>query len=112
MADNSGRLSRRYSLSYPYGKFSAIGHVNLPNGTDGPFAAIDQLQWGDQIIIHLDKYEYLYEVREVFQTNPNDLDIIEKDGDYDWITLITCKDYDLSTKSYDLRTVIVAVRTR
>jgi len=99
--------------AYPthFGNSVIAGHLNLPDGTDGPFADIHQLAWGDQIIIHLDGHDYVYEVREIFQTNPNDLDILVKDGNYDWLTLITCKDYDPATQSFGLRTVVVAVRT-
>ncbi len=98
--------------AYPthMGNSVLAGHANLPDGTDGPFAAIDQLQWGDQIIIHLDGYAYIYEVRDVFHTNPTDLTPIMKNENYDWLTLITCQGYDASTNSFNLRMVVVAVR--
>ena len=109
LLNNVGYLE---GTSYPtqLGNSVIAGHINLPDGTTGPFADIDQLKWGDQIIIHLDGYEYIYEVREVFQTSPNNLDILVRSDNYDWLTIITCKDYDPSTKSYDHRTVVVAVR--
>jgi LPXTG-site transpeptidase (sortase) family protein len=86
------------------------GHVSLPGGNPGPFSEIHKLRWGDQIIIHANGYAYKYVVREVFQTSPGDLNVLDRSNDYDWLTLITCSRYDPEIKTYKSRTVIVAVR--
>ncbi len=99
--------------TYPthLGNSVIAGHINLPDGSSGPFAEIESLNWGDKIVVHLDGHRYIYEVREVFYASPNDVNILEKDKHYAWLTLITCKDYDPAKESFDQRTVVVAVRT-
>lgn len=99
--------------AYPthIGNSVIAGHVNLPDGSTGPFAEISYLRWGDQIILQMDGHRYIYEVREVFDTSPTDMRILERDGDYAWLTLITCKDFDPVGEEYGLRTVVIAVRT-
>ena len=108
----SNQVGHLKGTAYPthLGSSAIAGHINLPNGTSGPFADIDQLNWGDKIIIHLEGHEYIYEVREIFQSTPNDMGHLTKSENYDWLTLITCKDYNSNTKSYNRRTVVVAVR--
>jgi len=88
------------------------GHVNLPDGSQGPFAAIDQLQWGDEIVLRLDGSELVYEVRQIYITSPNDLDVLEKTDGYDWVTLITCANFQEKSNTYSQRVIIEAVRTR
>ena len=97
--------------AYPthLGNSVIAGHINLPDGTSGPFANIGQLQWGDEISLSLDGVEYTYEVREVYQTTPDDLDVLERSNDYAWLTLVTCSEYDITNQAYQYRTIIVAI---
>jgi LPXTG-site transpeptidase (sortase) family protein len=88
------------------------GHVNLPDGSQGPFAAIDQLQWGDEIILQLEGNQLVYEVRSIYTTTPNDLEVLEKSDGYDWVTLITCTNFQEHSNSYSQRVIVEAVRTR
>jgi LPXTG-site transpeptidase (sortase) family protein len=100
------------STAYPLWNGNTVisGHVLLPGRVPGPFADIHKLKWGDQIIIHANGYAYKYEIREVLQTTPDDLNILDKSDDYDWLTLVTCSQYDPVSKLYKSRTVVVAVR--
>ena len=100
--------------AYPtsIGNTVIAGHVNLPDGSVGPFARIDQLRWGDQILLHLNGGEYTYEVRNLFMTTPSDLNSLAKMEGYDWLTLITCSDYDIGTDDYSRRIILVAVRVK
>jgi LPXTG-site transpeptidase (sortase) family protein len=86
------------------------GHVTLPGGNPGPFSEIHKLRRGDQIIIHANGSAYTYEVRQVFQTSPTNLNVLNRSYDYDWLTLITCSRFDPEKETYKSRTVIVAVR--
>jgi LPXTG-site transpeptidase (sortase) family protein len=86
------------------------GHVSLPGGNPGPFADLHKLKWGNQIFIHANGNAYKYEVREVFQTAPDNLNVLDRSNNYDWLTLITCSQYDPEFKIYKSRTVVVAVR--
>lgn len=100
--------------AYPthVGNTVIAGHINLPDGSDGPFVAVDQLQWGDEIIIHLDGSEFTYEVRNIYSTNPHDLNVLKKSDGYDWITLITCANFNAQDAIYTQRVIVEAVRVR
>lgn len=100
--------------AYPshIGNSVIAGHVNLPDGSNGPFVAIDQLQWGDEIIIHLDGHVFIYEVRHIYTTHPYDLDVLGKSDGYSWITLITCTNFQERNSTYSERIIVEAVRTK
>ncbi len=84
------------------------GHVYMPNGLPGPFVNLNQLRYGDQIIIHLAGQRYIYQVRENRVLSPNDVSVF-KHEEYPWLTLVTCKDYDPRTKAYLQRVAVGAV---
>jgi len=85
------------------------GHVFDENGLPGPFASIDKLKYGDQIIIHAWNQEYLYEIRETKLVAADDSDTVLKHEDLAWITLLTCRDYDEKSKTYLHRYIVRAV---
>jgi LPXTG-site transpeptidase (sortase) family protein len=84
------------------------GHVYLPNGKPGPFVNLGTLKYGDQIIVNFAGNKYIYAVRTVAITNPDDRTAFQHE-DLSWLTLITCKQYDQATDSYKLRTVVRAI---
>ncbi|MDR3572311.1 MAG: sortase, partial [Anaerolineaceae bacterium] len=84
------------------------GHVYDANGLPGPFVNLGNLKWGDQVIIHAFGQNYVYEVRSVYTTSPQDTSAFEHE-DQPWVTLVTCKQYDASTGTYQLRTIVKAV---
>jgi LPXTG-site transpeptidase (sortase) family protein len=85
------------------------GHVYLANGKPGPFVDLNQLQWGDQIIVHTSwGQDYTYEVRAIKEVAPDDLSILDH-KDQSWLTLVTCQGYDQKTNSYQQRLVVRAV---
>ncbi len=84
------------------------GHVYLSNGLPGPFVNLGTLKYGDQIIVNLFGAKYIYEVRTVSTLGPNDLSPLRHEI-LSWVTLITCKQYDEKTNSYNFRTVARAV---
>lgn len=100
------------STAYPLWNGNTIiaGHVSLPGGNPGPFSDIYKLKWGDQIIIHAYGNANTYEVREILQTMPHDLKIIDRSDNYDWLTLVTCSQYDPDINLYKSRIVVVSVR--
>ena len=81
------------------------GHVVDANGKEGPFAHLNDLNWGDTLIIHYHGKQYIYEVREKVRLKPNDLYPF-RHMDLNWLTLITCQDYDPATKDYLWRVVV------
>ena len=109
LGDAVGHLA---GTAYPLwaGNTVISGHVTLPQGKPGPFSEIHKLREGDPIIIHNSGNAYLYEVRHVYQTSPTNLNVLKRSYDYDWLTLITCSQYDPQKEAYRSRTVVVAVR--
>ncbi|MBL7163789.1 MAG: sortase [Anaerolineales bacterium] len=109
LSDQVGHLE---GTPYPthLGNSVIAGHINVPDGSTGPFADIDQLAWSDRILIHLNGDVYVFEVREVYRTTPDDLDVLTREDGYSWITLVTCDTFDPISHKYTFRTIVVAVR--
>ena len=88
------------------------GHVNLPGGQMGPFNRLTTLKWGDEIVLKMNGESHIYAVRAVFQTSPYDLEVLDRSDNYDWLTLITCDQYDPEIEAYRHRSIVVAVRLK
>ncbi|MCL4268245.1 MAG: sortase [Anaerolineales bacterium] len=84
------------------------GHVVLPNGNDGPFAALGNLNWGDRVIVHAYGSMYIYEVRQNQTISPYNMTVMDNEEDA-WLTLITCKNYNEATDTYANRIAVRAV---
>jgi LPXTG-site transpeptidase (sortase) family protein len=107
LSDQAGYLE---GTTFPgqVGNTGITAHVTLADGTNGPFANLHKLYWGNQVILHADGYRYTYEVRSSRDVIPSDVTIFKSDG-YTWLTLLTCKDYSASQKVYSYRLVVRAV---
>ncbi len=107
LADQAGYLA---DTAFPTwkGYTGLAGHAVLPNGKAGPFADLESLVWGEKVIIHAWGQRYIYEVRGNTRVTPNDLSVLGH-KDLDWVTLITCQDYDESRANYQWRRVVQAV---
>ena len=86
------------------------GHIYTANGTPGPFLNLNQLGFGDQIIVKAWGQQYVYEVRSNTLVLPEDTSSVLKHEEYPWLTLITCQGYDHATNSYRYRVVVRAVQ--
>jgi LPXTG-site transpeptidase (sortase) family protein len=84
------------------------GHVYLSDGKPGPFVDLGKLKYGDRVIVHAYGSVYTYEIRENRTVSPDNVSAF-KHEEKSWITLITCKTYDESTKTYSRRIVARAV---
>jgi len=93
------------------GNTAITAHAFLADGTAGPFHDLDKLKWGDLVEINSWGNHYIYEVREVMQVSPDETEILGPE-EFDWITLITCKEYDESLQGYRWRLVVRAVLVR
>ena len=80
----------------------------MPDGLAGPFAYIEDLVWGDQVIIHAHGQRYVYQVRTKDIVPPDDTSIFEH-REEDWVTLLTCRTFDQATGQYLNRTIVEAV---
>jgi LPXTG-site transpeptidase (sortase) family protein len=90
------------------GNSVVTGHVYLASGLPGPFVNLNQLKYGDKIIVHANGQIYTYEVRTNKVVNPDDSSVFKHEKQA-WITLVTCKDYDEKTNTYRKRVVVRAV---
>src|SRR5579859_2546127 len=93
------------------GNFVLAGHVELKDGSKGPFAELKQLANGDRITIignaqpHPIVRQYI--VTEVGKVVPTDFDVIRNHG-YEELTLITCDDWDQKSQMYNTRVIVHA----
>ena len=85
------------------------GHVWNADNTPGPFARLNQLWWGDQVIVHAWGGQYVYEVRAVMQVSPGNTAAMMKHEELPWLTLVTCRGYDETSGSYKYRVLVRAV---
>ena len=85
-------------------------HVYDANGKPGLFVDLDKLSWGDQIIVHAWDQSYIYEVRSKDDNaSPDNIEAITHEV-LPWLTLITCKDFDIESNRYLLRVIVRAVQ--
>jgi LPXTG-site transpeptidase (sortase) family protein len=84
------------------------GHVYGADGLPGPFVNLGNLKCGDQIIIHDFGQSYIYQVRSIYTTSPEDTSAFAYE-DLPWVTLVTCKQYDASSGTYKARTIVKVV---
>lgn len=93
------------------GNFVLAGHVEMRDGTQGPFASLNNLQRGDFLTVSRNQpgnIQYMqYVVTEKKTVQPTDLNVIRNKG-YEELTLITCGDYDFKDNLYKTRLVIHA----
>ncbi|HNR47212.1 MAG TPA: sortase [Anaerolineaceae bacterium] len=69
------------------------------------------LRWGDRVILHAWGQRYIYEIRWVGITKPNDSSVLDETN-RSWLTLITCKGYNEALNTYSSRVVAQAVLLR
>jgi LPXTG-site transpeptidase (sortase) family protein len=90
------------------GNSALTGHVTLSNGQSGPFANLENLKWGDRVVVHAYGFAYIYEVRENKVLVPHDTSVLKHEKDA-WLTLVTCKNYNETTDTYTNRVSVRAV---
>ena len=85
------------------------GHFEDELGQPGPFRYLYVAQVGDRIMIQegVDSSLQVYEVREVFSTSPDDLEVL-RHTESPRLTLITCDSWNPNRETYEDRLVVVA----
>lgn len=98
--------------AYPgtLGNTILAGHVYSSDGYPGPFIDLKSLNWGDELILNIYGEEFTYQVRQTFETGPDDMSVLADENDYFWLTLVTCSDYNENTDQYQSRYVVKAIR--
>jgi LPXTG-site transpeptidase (sortase) family protein len=85
------------------------GHVWNADNTAGPFANLNQLWYGDKVIVHAWGGQYVYEVRSVLQVSPWSTGAMMKHQELPWLTLVSCRGYDETSDTYKYRVLVRAV---
>ncbi len=85
------------------------GHFEDEIGQPGPFRYLYVAKVGDRIMIQegADNPLQVYEVREVFSTSPEDLEVL-RHTNLPRLTLITCDAWNPDRETYEDRLVVVA----
>jgi LPXTG-site transpeptidase (sortase) family protein len=84
-------------------------HVYDAFGHPGPFVHINDLVYGDRIIVHVWGGSYSYAVQQVIQVAPDAVSSVIKHEELPWVTLLTCRGYDQASNSYKYRLAVRAV---
>ncbi len=109
LGKNTGWLT---GTAYPTWEGNSVitGHVWTATNTEGPFAHLKELAYGDEININAWGQVYVYEVRDNLLISANDLSAVMKHkSDHSWLTLLTCEDYSSEKENYMMRRIVRAV---
>ncbi len=84
-------------------------HVWDASDQPGPFAALKSLRYGDTFTITAYGSMYTYEIRSNDIIGAKDLKKLLKHENQDWVTLVTCEDYNPQQDKYTFRRMVRAV---
>jgi LPXTG-site transpeptidase (sortase) family protein len=86
------------------------GHVMGADGLPGPFAKLQDLKYGERIIVHMLDQQYVFEIRNKRLVRPDSTAFaFEHLEDASYLTLITCSGYNEESNTYSFRRLIRAV---
>ena len=89
------------------GNTGLAGHVTVAGMGDGPFRHLDELPYGELVLLYTEKNIYTYQVRESRVTDDGDMSVTLA-TENPQISLITCIDWDEETHTYLNRLVVIA----
>jgi sortase A len=89
------------------GNTGLAGHVDLVDGSPGPFWNLNQLKPGDQVMVHTQQKVYTYRVSGQRVVEDTDTTVIAP-TDRPQITLITCTDWSSELRTYLQRLIVFA----
>ena len=107
LGDSAGWLEGSAFPTLP-GNSVLTAHVVDANGQPGPFMDLNDLRWGDKIILHAWGETYIYQVRSVEKVKPDQGGVFTQE-EQPWLTLLTCAGYDEDQAAYRYRIVVRAV---
>jgi LPXTG-site transpeptidase (sortase) family protein len=107
----NGKVGYLEGSAYPTfsGNTVLTAHVIDANNNLGPFSDIKGMQSGDKIYLHAYGQVYVYQVQENSKLLPTSISTVFKHEEYDWVTLVTCEDYNVKAKTYNYRRMVRAV---
>lgn len=85
-----------------------VGHTTIPWPGEGPFAHLNQLAHGEQIIYRWNGIDYVYQIDRMVHVVPSQVQTLyEENGNA--IVLATCSGWNPATHEYDTRLVTRAI---
>ena len=84
-------------------------HNTTAYNEPGLFVDLNQLRYGDTLVIHAYGQTYTYEVREKLVIGQGNLAAAFKEQRLDWVTLMTCTNFNAEKGEYVNRLLIRAV---
>ncbi|OQY48736.1 MAG: hypothetical protein B6242_01590 [Anaerolineaceae bacterium 4572_78] len=106
LGQNIGYLERTAMVGSG-GNTVLAGHVTLDSyGVPGPFANLFEIQSGDEAIIYKNGKAYVYTIDITHTVKPSDIQFTYPSS-LSKLTLITCLNYDINSKRYLDRLVVV-----
>ncbi|MCA2001643.1 MAG: sortase, partial [Chloroflexi bacterium] len=84
-------------------------HVVNADNNLGPFSDIKGLRKGDFIYLHAGGQTFVYQIQENRKISPLNVSAVFKHQEYDWVTLVTCEDYNKQNGAYQYRRMVRAV---
>ncbi|MFN8381824.1 MAG: sortase [Anaerolineales bacterium] len=108
LGDKAGYLE---GSAYPTwtGNTVLTGHATDPNGNLLSFGYIKELKANDIVMIHSNGFVYIYQVRQNRLIASTSLAALFKHENYDWITLVTCENYNEDNGTFTSRRIVRAV---
>ncbi len=108
--ENAGWLE---GSAYPTwaGNTVLTAHVWNADNQPGPFADLKTLKYGDQLSLEAVDGIYIYEVRSNETISEHDIDALLKQETLNWLTLMTCENYDSAHENYNQRRIVRAILT-
>jgi LPXTG-site transpeptidase (sortase) family protein len=89
------------------GNTGLAGHIDLADGSKGPFWNLKDLESGDEVLLYTQQKIYVYKVRNQVVVEDSDLSVIDPSEDPQ-ITLITCTGWDPELRIYLQRLIVFA----
>ena len=93
------------------GNIVLAGHVEMVDGRAGIFASIHQMSIGDPLYLQQDGEERVYQVTQLFHTQPDDLTVLYP-TQTEQLTLVTCSNYNFFADEYRDRFIVIAERVQ
>ncbi|MCB2209607.1 THxN family PEP-CTERM protein [bacterium] len=106
--DAAGWLEGTAYPTWP-GNSVVTAHVWDAFDKAGPFVDLNKLQWGDEVIVHLNGASHVFEVRSKHTVRPDDMSLVEREEEYAWLNLLTCRGFDEESNLYQYRLIVRAV---
>jgi len=92
------------------GNTGFAGHVDLADGSEGPFWNLSTLKAGDTVILYTEQNQYTYTVLEQKVVDDYDMGVLDETEDAT-ITLITCAAWNNELRTYMKRLIVTAEQT-